>query len=321
MPHSDASRLQNFPVSWFAMVMGLAGLSIALHQTEIVLGWAIHPSTGVLALSLLTFLTLLFFYLTKLFRHPGSVISELNHPVKLNFFPTISIGLILISIALLPHNQALSLVIWGTGTLLHLCFTLYVLSAWVHHTHFQINHMNPAWFIPIVGNILVPIAGVHHASMEISWFYFSIGLVFWLVLLTIIFNRMFFHQPLPEKLLPTLFILIAPPAVGLVSWLQLNGGEVDALARILYYSALFLTLMLFTQASRFAKLPFALSWWAYSFPLAAIAIATLVMHQSLELAFLKWLGLGLLAVLCLLITGLMLRTIIAVRRREICEAE
>lgn len=76
----------------------------------------------------------------------------------------------------------------------------------------------------------MPIAGVQHGFSELSWFFFSIGVVFWLVLLTIIFNRMFFHQPLPGKLLPTLFILIAPPGAGFVSWLQLN-GELDAFAR------------------------------------------------------------------------------------------
>ncbi|CCG93836.1 SLAC1 anion channel family protein [Marinobacter nauticus] len=321
MAHSDVSRLQNFPVSWFATVMGLAGLTIALHRAEAILGWSIHPSPALLALTVAVFATLAGLYLLKLARHPASVKAELSHPVKLNFFPTISIGLILISIALLPHYPGLSQIVWTAGTVLHFGFTLYVLSIWIHHTHFEINHMNPAWFIPIVGNILVPIAGVHHASVEISWFFFSIGLVFWLVLLTIIFNRMFFHQPLPGKLLPTLFILIAPPGVGMVSWLQLNGGEVDAFARILYYSALFLTLMLFTQASRFIKVPFALSWWAYSFPMAAITIATLLMHQSLGLVFLKWLGLILLVVLCLLITGLVIRTAVAVRRWEICVEE
>lgn len=203
---------------------------------------------------------------------------------------------------------------------MHLVFTLYVLATWIHHTHFEINHMNPAWFIPIVGNILVPIAGVQHGFTELSWFFFSIGLVFWLVLLAIIFNRMFFHNPLPGKLLPTLFILIAPPAVGFLSWMQLT-GELDAFGRILYYSALFLTLMLFTQAPRFLKLPFALSWWAYSFPMAAITIATLGMYQLLGSPFFKWLGAALLVVLVVLIIGLLARTAVAISRREICVEE
>jgi len=158
---------------------------------------------------------------------------------------------------------------------------------------------------------------VQHASVEISWFFFSIGLVFWLVLLTIIFYRMFFHQPLPAKLLPTLFILIAPPAVGFISWFQLV-GEVNAFGRVLYYDAIFLTLMLMTQASRFLRLEFFLSWWAYSFPMAAMTIATFVMYEELQLVFFKGLGVLLLGLLTLLIAVLIGKTALAVQRRAIC---
>ena len=166
----------------------------------------------------------------------------------------------------------------------------------------------------------MPIAGVHHASPEISWFFFSIGLVFWLVLLTIIFYRMFFHNPLPGKLLPTLFILIAPPAVGFISWVQLT-GTLDSFARILYYTAAFLTLMLLTQVQRFLKLEFFLSWWAYSFPMAAITIATLLMYAQLQLPFFRGLAMVLLGLLTLLIAVLLYRTGKAVARREICIEE
>jgi tellurite resistance protein len=207
--------------------------------------------------------------------------------------------------------------LWSIGVVLHLGFTLYVLSAWLHQTHFEVTHINPAWFIPIVGNILVPIAGVQHASLEISWFFFSIGLVFWGILLTIIFYRMFFHQPLPAKLLPTLFILVAPPAVGFISWFQLV-GEINAFGRVLYYVALFLTLMLLTQARRFIRLEFFLSWWAYSFPMAAMTIASFLMYEQLQLPFFKGLSVGLLGLLTVLISILIVKTIQAVRARAIC---
>lgn len=320
MIQTETSRLENFPISWFAMVMGLAGLTIALHQAETVFSLSIRPSLAILILTIGVFITLAMIYGLKTIKHTSQVKAELNHPIKLNFFPTISIGLILISIALLPYHRELSFAVWSVGAVLHLFSTFYVLSAWIHHTHFEINHMNPAWFIPIVGNILVPIAGVEHGFSELSWFFFSIGVVFWLVLLTIIFNRMFFHQPLPGKLLPTLFILIAPPGVGFVSWLQLN-GELDAFGRILYYTALFLTMMLFTQVPRFLKLQFFLSWWAYSFPMAAITIATLNMYQLLDLGFFKWLGALLVVLLVVLIAGLLTRTAVAVSRWEICVEE
>lgn len=302
------------------MVMGLAGLTIAWHRAEAVLELPLHISPWLLGVTVAVFAVLATIYSLKAVRFGAAVKGEFGHPIKLNFFPTISIGMILLSIALLPYQKDVSFILWAVGSALHLAFTLYVLSAWLHHTHFDIHHMNPAWFIPIVGNILVPIAGVRHASPEIAWFFFSIGLLFWLVLFTIIIYRTVFHQPLPAKLLPTLFILIAPPAVGFISWVQLT-GSVDAFGRILYYGAIFLTLMLLTQAGRFVRLQFFLSWWAYSFPLAAMTIATFLMYQQLQLPFFKWVGVLLLALLSLIILTLIIKTVQAMQRKEICVEE
>ena len=317
---APTSRLKNFPIAWFAVVMGLSGLSMAWHRAETVLALPIHLSAYLLSFTLLAFTLIALLYLAKTLRYRQAVAAEFSHPIKLNFFPTISIALVLLGTALLPYQAIVAQALWALGATLHLLFTLYVLSVWIHHSRFEIQHINPAWFIPIVGNILVPVAGVHFASPEISWFFFSIGLLFWLVLLAINFYRMIFHQPLAERMLPTLFILVAPPAVGFISWLQLT-DSLDAFARILYYSGIFLTLMLLTQIRRFARLKFFLSWWAYSFPMAAITIATLLMTQRLQLAFFHGLSVLLLALLTLLILGLTLRTLLAVIRKEICIEE
>ncbi len=313
----NQSRLAHFPISWFATVMGLSGLTIAWEKAEAVfkIGFSISPYLVLLTATL--FVLLLGIYGLKLMRYRAAVVKELHHPIKLSFFPTISISLILLSIATLHAAHGLSQALWMVGTALHLLFTLYVLNAWINHEHFQIQHMNPAWFIPIVGNILVPIAGVAHGYTEISWFFYSIGLVFWLVLMTIIFYRVIFHAPLPGKLVPTFFILIAPPAVGFLSYMKLT-GELDSLARILYYFGLFLTLFLFTQVQRFARLKFFLSWWAYSFPLAAITLASMLMYQTLATPFYKGLSLVLLTILSVVLVLLLGRTLLAVARREIC---
>lgn len=314
------ARLENFPISWFATVMGLAGFAIAWHRAETVMSLPFRVSHFILGLTIVIFILLGVLYLGKLMKYRAQVFAEINHPVKLNFFPTVSIGLLLVSIALLHHQFMAAYWLWVVGAALHLLVTLYVLSVWIHHSHFEIHHINPAWFIPIVGNILVPIAGVKFASIEISWFYFSIGLLFWLVLFAIIFYRVIFHQPLPGKLTPTLFILIAPPAVGFVSWIQLT-DTLDPFARILYYTALFLTLMLATQVRRFMRLKFFLSWWAYSFPLAAVTIASLLMYQNTELVFFAGLSWFLLVILSLVILLLVYKTLAAVSRKEICIEE
>ena len=315
-----SSRLAAMPVSFFAVVMGLAGLAIAWEKVSHVLGVPAGIGLVLQAVTGATFVVLALAYLAKLVGHASVVAAELHHPVKLSFFPTISIGLLLLAIATLRSAPGLSEGLWLVGMALHLAFTLYVLGAWINHTHFEIQHMNPAWFIPVVGNIVVPIAGVEHGYVEPSWFFFSVGVVFWLVLLVIVFYRVIFHPPLPGKLMPTLFILIAPPAVGFVAYLKLT-GELDAFARVLYYVGLFLTLMLFSQLNHFARLKFFLSWWAYSFPLAAITIATFVMYEHHGSAGWLDLGIALLALLTLAIGMLVLRTAMAVSRREICVEE
>ncbi len=316
---SQESRIKYLPISAFATVMGLSGFTIAWEKAQTLTGFSGVAVTSLVVTALL-FVILVLAYGSKLLLHRAEVLQELHHPVRLSFFPTISISLVLLSIATLEINHGLSLVLWVGGSALHLLFTLYVLGAWINHEHFQIQHMNPAWFIPVVGNILIPIAGVSHGYVEISWFFFSIGLLFWLVLLTIVFYRIIFHAPLPGKLVPTLFILIAPPAVGFIAYVKLTGG-IDVFARLLYYAGLFITLLLFTQVQRFARLKFFLSWWAYSFPLAAITIATLVMYQQLGHGFFLGLGVVLLAVLTMVIGVLLIRTALAVARREICVEE
>jgi tellurite resistance protein len=315
---NDASpRLKNFPVSWFAMIMGMAGFTIAWSGAEHVFGLGFAFSAILLPITAALFALLATIYLAKAAKYPHEVLGEIRHPVKVAFVPTISIALILLGTAFLNDAPELSFWLWATGATLHLSLTVYVMSSWIHHSKYEIAHLNPAWFIPVVGNILVPIAGVHHASPEISWFFYSIGIFFWPLLTAIIFYRLIFHGSLPDRFMPTLFIFIAPPAVGFISYYNLTGG-IDAFARILYGMALFFTLLLFVQVQRFARLKFFLSWWAYSFPLAAITIATLAMFKETEAQLYWWLGAGLLTILTLVIAMLLGRTALAVLRREIC---
>ncbi len=314
------SRLEHFPVSFFAIIMGLAGLTLAWEKAQTTFHTDLHINPYLMAFTGTVFAILLLLYLVKILRYGPAVRAELKNPVKLSFFPTISISLILLSICTLHMLPGVARVLWLAGTGLHLVFTFYVMNVWIHHEHFQIQHINPAWFIPVVGNVLVPIAGVKLGYGEVSWFFFSIGMLFWLVLLSIIFNRILFHNPLPEKLMPTFFILIAPPAVGFIAYMKLT-GEVDTFARILYYSGLFLTFLLLLQIRRFTRLPFFLSWWAYSFPIAAITIATFVMYEKTGLPLFRTLSLGFLALVTLIVAYLVVRTLMAVARRGICQPE
>ena len=308
-----SSKLQHFPIAFFAMIMGTTGLTLAWQKAAEVLQLPALVSQVMLILVACLFLAVCLGYVLKILRFPEMSLKEFHHPIKISFFPAFSISLLLLSVATLQVSADLSLYLWAVGCVMHLGFTLHVITQWIHHPKFQIQHSTPAWFIPVVGNIIVPIAGVPHGFVELSWFFFSIGIVYWIVLKTLIFNRVLFHDPLPEKLLPTLFILIAPPAVGFISYTKLNAGEIDGFARILFYSAMFLVLLLFTQLERFRRIPFFLSWWAYSFPLAASSIAIQTMYLKTGSSFFGLLSWVSLVVASLVIALLLFKTFKAVR--------
>lgn len=319
-PEIATRQLEHFPVAIFSMVMGISGLTLVWLKAHTVLGLPVIVGEGLRGVASILFIILLGVYGLKALRHPQSVVMEMRHPVRINFFSTISISLLLLATAYVEAAPEVALWLWGVGAVLHLSLTLAIFSSWLHHTHYAIQHANPAWFIPVVGNIIVPIAGIRLASPELSWFFFSIGLVFWIVLLTIVLYRLFFHEPLPARLTPTLFILLAPPSVGFIAYLQLN-ENLDAFARILYYTALFLALLLASNAMRFLRTPFFISAWAYSFPLAALTIATLIMGARQPGPVFTLLGLGLLVLVSLVVATLTMKTLIAAGQRQICVPE
>lgn len=316
----NSNRLQNMPVSFFAMVMGLVGLTIAWEKASEIFQYNVAIYSTLLIQSVLVFIILSGLYLYKALNFQQALLQEWSNPVTMNFVPAFSISLLLFAIAFMPLSMDVSEVLWSIGTILHMVISMMVINSWLHHEKYEIHHINPAWFIPAVGNVIVPLAGVPLGYPELSWFFFSIGITFWLILMVIVFNRIIFHMPLPEKLLPTLFILIAPPAVGFLAYINLT-GELDAFAQVLFNFALFLTILLLSQLPRFIRLPFFLSWWAYTFPLAAMSIASMVMGQLSGRAFYGYIGLGLLFLLSAVVVLLFVKTLKAVQNGKICVAD
>lgn len=319
-PQAPHGRLAHFPVAFFSVAMGLAGFAIALQRAEEVLGLAPGGGAVALAAAAAAFAAISVAYLAKILRHPGAVARELEHPIKLSFFPAYSISLVLLSIAVRVDAPAASLWLLALGAPVQLALTLFVLTRWILRTSFEIQHSNPSWFIPVVGNVLVPVAAMEHGLVEVSWFFFSVGIVYWLVLQTIIFNRVIFHHPLPDKLAPTFFILMAPPAVGFIAYVKMT-GDLNAFARILYYTGVFTALLVAAMHRRFAGIRFFLSWWAYSFPVAALAIASMLMARLTGLALHRGIAWALLVALAAIVLLLLARTARAMARGEICEPD
>lgn len=316
----EFSRLAHLPVTFFAVLMGLFGLSLAFHAAAGSFPTAENAARAVLWLGVVCFGAIAAVYLLKLLRHPEAVVAEWRHPVRLAFFPTITISLLLMATAIHDFRPDLALPIWLAGVAGQGVLTVAVISGWISHRAFEVGHLTPAWFIPAVGNVIVPMAGAPLGWYETSWLFFSAGMIFWLILLVLVFNRLIFHAPIPARLFPTLVILIAPPAVAFVSYYRLVGG-IDPFAHLLLNCGYVFAILVLVQVPKLITLPFALSWWALSFPLAALTVASFLYGRAMESAVHIGIGVVVLSLLSIVVAGLMGRTLLAIFRDEICRPE
>lgn len=315
---NNKNRIKLFPINILAIILGLAGFTLALQKTT-----PLITTTNIFAPVLYITITLAIIttaiYIIKLINYPNEVKKEIKHPIKINFFPIMGKTLLILSIIYLEINKNTSKTLFIIGVILQLGFSILLISQWINNKH-EWHNLNPSWFIPIVGNVIIPIPGVAHGFIELSWFFFAIGLLMWLTLFIIVFNRIIFHHPLPRKLIPTMFILFAPPAIAFIAYTKLING-LDPFGRILYYGALFLAIVIFLQVKKYVKLEFFISWWAYTFPTAALTIATTLMYHETTISFFKHLAIILLLLLTAIIIITTAKTIIAIRKKEICIEE
>ncbi len=314
-----SDRLQFFPIMMFAIIMGLSGLTLVYKRMSEML---FFPSIVVTVMTIITtvlFFTILYFYILKLIKHKNEVKKEFSHPIRINFFAASSISTLILSMIYRNDIDLAAQIFFFVGACLHIFFTFYTIKYWINN-NLEMQHSNPAWFIPIVGNLIVPIAGKGFVDDSVLYFYFSIGIFFWIILFSIILNRIIFHNQFAPKFMPTLFILIAPPAIGFISYIKLT-GHLDFFAHILFNLGLFFTILVFVMYKNFINIKFFISWWAFTFPMAAITLATVLMYDLTHKNFYGILAYVLMTITTIIIILVARQTIIHMRKKEICIME
>ncbi|SEL10220.1 tellurite resistance protein [Pseudoxanthomonas sp. GM95] len=276
--------LARLSIAMFAMVMGVGGLANAWALAHTVFGAPVIISQALLLLAVVAFALLFVTHLAKLGFHFKAVAEEFAHPVRSSFFPATSVAAIVLSIGTRAYSVELAQGLWWFGAVLHLMLAMTLIRRWITHAQDE-SVLTPAWFIPIVGNILVPVGGVPLGHVEISWFFFSVGLVFWLMFFTIVLHRVLFVPAMSARSVPTLFILLAPPSIGLSAYLAFTGGFAGPLAHILYSLALFIAILLLTLLRHVTHGPFFMSWWAMTFPVDGWAGAALAYQHAQPSAY------------------------------------
>ena len=272
-----AKTLDYFPIGMFGSVMSLTILTVAWRLAQPLLGTPPLISEVLQYLSTAALVLVGACYLIKCVTAPQAVGTEFNHPIVGNLFGTFLISLLLQPIVIVQWSPLLARAMWTVGAVGMVTFAWLVVTRWLTQRQ-KIEHATPAWIVPVVGMLDVPLAlpALGLAPMHgVSVLCLAVGLFFAVPLFTMIMMRLVFEEPMPNLLAPTLLILVAPFSVGVSTYL-IAGGQIDMFAQALY------ALDLFVLATLFGRLrylmgccPFRVSWWAAGFPMGTSAIAGL----------------------------------------------
>jgi tellurite resistance protein len=268
--------LHYLPIGLFGGVMGLSGLSLAWHLAHAHAGAPEWISQAVGAIAVLAFVALLIAYGTKAILSPAATRAEFRHPIAGNLFGTLIISCLLVPMILAPVSLLLARALWVVGAVAMVVYAWTMVDRWMTETQ-KPEHATPAWIVPMVGMLDVPLAmPMLDLPLEIQFLRLlalAVGLFFAVPLFTLILGRLMFQPQMPPALQPTLLILLAPFSVG-VSTYAVAVGRIDQFAFALYLLALFVLAVLVGRLRFLLRCcPFRVGWWAVSFPLASISIA------------------------------------------------
>ncbi|TFW19577.1 SLAC1 anion channel family protein [Duganella callida] len=316
---NKTSTLSYLPVGMFGGVMGLTGLSVAwrlAHQHFGAPAW-IGQTIGAAAIA--AFVALMVAYGIKAFAGWDAVKAEFNHPIASNLFGTPMISLLLMPFLLSEYSLPLARLSWVLGAVGMTALAWVIVMRWMTVRQ-AANHVAPAWIVPVVGMLDVPLAvpqlqwqGLH----EVMVFGLAVGLFFAVPLFTLIFQRLAMEEPLAAPLQPSLLILVAPFSVGFSAYVTTT-GNIDLFAEVLYMLMVFVLAVLLGRLRHLPHCsPFRVSWWAASFPLAASAGAAIRYADHAPSALTNGIALVILAVASVTIVVFLAQTLAGVAKGQL----
>ncbi len=270
---------QPIPASFFGIVLGLVGLGDCWRVATNV--WHLPHWIGELVMltAAIVWVVLLVLYAIKWFRFRHEALAELRHPVQCCFIGLVGVSTSLVAVAIAPYAASLAIILFVIGAVITVSFGVYRTGQLWMGDRDPIT-TTPVLYLPTVAGSFVSgfVAG-YLGYYDIGMIFFGAGIFSWLALESIIIHRLHVHSELSKPLRPSLGIMLAPPVVGCINYLFITSGKPDLFAQALLGYGLLQYLFLLRLLPWIIQQPFAVSYWAFSFGVTAIAFDAIAFVQ------------------------------------------
>ncbi|MDP5238540.1 dicarboxylate transporter/tellurite-resistance protein TehA [Uliginosibacterium sp. 31-16] len=268
-------KQRSLPASFFGIVLGLAGLGQAWRVAHALWGLPILIGEALLGIAALVWAALLALYLVQALRQPERVRQEFSHPVQGGTPALLGVATLLIALAVLPWSHTVAICLTAAGIAWHLGFSLWHTGALWQGGRDALDTV-PTLYLPTVAGNFTSAAALGGLGLaEWGWLFLGAGMFSWLALESLIIGRLWHASAVPVRQRPLLGIQFAPPVVCAMAWLMLAPGSTEHWILMLWGYGLFQLLLGLRLGRWLGEEPFAPSYWAYTFGIAATTVCCL----------------------------------------------
>jgi tellurite resistance protein len=180
--------------------------------------------------------------------------------------------------------------------------------------------IHPGFSLPVVAGPFIASISLHaNGWNQLAEGMFFLGTFFWLKFATLITSRLMTEKQLSDRRFPTLAVMMVPPATGSIAWFALHDNRATTVGIGLATVLAMMTLIQLFILPDYLRLPFTMSSWAFSFPVAATA--NTVAHWAIAApgpasGAIAWTGLVVATVVIGLLSMLTIRAVVRDRAQQ-----
>ena len=262
------------PLNAFGIAFGLTGLAGAWTEAARSLASPQIIGEALWVLALLVWLATAILYVSRL-QGWKDLTGDLRNPVLGPFAALIPIPPMLLGAHLKPILPEVGVPLVWVCVVVSAVFGSWFISQLLTVSR-GFGPVHSGYFLPTVAAGLLTaqsLAVIGEPKLAVGAL--GIGMLFWLLIGGAVIARLIAGPDSLAALMPTLGIFSAPPAVAGNAWWIISGGQGSMISELLAGAMAAVIAPHLFLVRRYAKLPFALGFWALTFTAAASATFTL----------------------------------------------
>ncbi|WP_370545040.1 transporter [Herbiconiux sp. VKM Ac-1786] len=282
---------RRIPLNTFAIALGLTGLATTWSAAAAAADLPIAVPQVFWGIALVSLIWLIAAHLARGLQSGVPLRKQLHDPAQGPLAAIVPIAGMLMGVDLFTWAPLLGAVVIVVCMTVTLMLAGWLLSRWLT-AQIELGAVHGGYLLPTVaGGFVAARAAATIGLTGLGWAAFGVGLLFWAVVTTLILVRLVARTALPDALVPTLTVLLAPPAVGGLALFALDDGEVTPFSSALAGLTVLLGVVQLALIPQYRRLPFSLGFWSFTFPVAAVlayAIEWTVLLQLPEAPVVGW---------------------------------